>query len=302
MENPLVSVICLCYNHEDFIAESVESVMEQSYRPVELIIVDDHSRDGSRNKIGKLKSRYPGIKSLFLGRNQGNCKAFNAGLALAGGTYFIDLAADDVLMPDRIMRGIEAFREYDDSYGINFTDALYINEKSKPLHGHYPRNKQGKLKKPVPEGDIYPELLERYMICTPTMMIKKKVMVELKGYDETLAYEDFDFWVRSSRYFKYCFTDEILIKKRMVSGSLSTKQYIKKSAILESTYRVCLKAEKLNESTREKKALVKRCRYEFCKSVLSGNHAIGKKFAELILRNTTSPAEKIFLKMITCMT
>jgi len=126
--------------------------------------------------------------------------------------------------------------------------------------------------------------LSRYFICAPTMMIRKKVLDELNGYDEDLAYEDFDFWIRSSRKYKYCFSDQLLVKKRIVEGSLSTRQYIRNSKILESTFKVCLKAEKLNRNLAEDRALTRRVVYECRQALLSGNFGMALKFAWLLDR------------------
>ena len=87
------------------------------------------------------------------------------------------------------------------------------------------------------------------------MMVKRKVLDDLQGYDESLAYEDFDFWIRSGKITKYCYTDKALVKKRVLKNSLSSGQYKWNSVMLASTYRVCLKAEKLNESEAETRAL-----------------------------------------------
>src|SRR5688500_3802276 len=104
MTDPLVSVICLCYNQARFIREAVASVFAQSYRNVELIIVDDASTDNSASVIRAMVAENPAIRCLLLNQNVGNCKAFNKGLTLSKGDYIIDLAADDVLVPQRIER------------------------------------------------------------------------------------------------------------------------------------------------------------------------------------------------------
>lgn len=284
MDSPLVSVICLSYNHARYIHEALGSVYQQDYAPVEIVIVDDHSLDDSRERIDELTRGRSGIQKIYLDRNLGNCRAFNVGLMASNGAYIIDLAADDVLMPDRIREGIVCLSRRDRSFGIHFSDAEYIDQDSRFLHYHHKRDQGGILTEKVPEGDIYKELLSRYFICTPTMMIKREVLEELNGYDETLAYEDFDFWVRSSRKYKYCFSDKPLVKKRLVKGSLSSLQYISNSQILKSTFKVCLKAEKLNRNRAEDLALAKRAAYECRQALLSGNFGMAVKFAWLVDR------------------
>src|SRR5687767_6161263 len=110
MIDPLVSVICLCYNQARFVREAVASVLAQTYPHVELIIVDDASTDDSAAVIRSIVQDNPAIRCLVLEKNVGNCKAFNTGLSLAKGDYIIDLAADDLLLPRRIESGVQALR------------------------------------------------------------------------------------------------------------------------------------------------------------------------------------------------
>lgn len=298
MKNPLVSVICLNYNHAAYIREAIESVLSQTYQPVELIIVDDNSQDNSREIIEDIAGNNRNIQCILADKNLGNCAAFNQGFRLSKGNFIIDLAADDLLLPERIAAGMHCFEHYGADYGVNFTDALYIDQNGKKIRSHYPRDGRGNLIDTVPQGYIYKDLLARYFICAPTMMIRRSVLEKLQGYDESLAYEDFDFWIRSSRIFKYCFTNQMLVRKRILSGSLSSGQYKPDSRILDSTWQVCMKAEKLNETDEERKSLLNRCRYEFRKALFSGNFSTAGKFAAMIQRNDRNWYRSIPFKLL----
>ena len=102
------------------------------------------------------------------------------------------------------------------------------------------------------------------------MMMRRAVFEKLGGYDESLAYEDFDFWVRSSRYFKYCYSAEPLVKRRIVRSSLGQRQYSTGSKQLRSTLKVCEKAYSLNKTSEENDALKKRIRYEMRQALRVG--------------------------------
>src|SRR5690349_7222728 len=121
MESPLVSVICLSYNHARFAEEAIQSVLSQTYSNVELIVVDDASNDNSVQIIEQQIRHRSDIKFLSLKKNLGHCKAFNQGYALAKGEYIIDLAADDVLLPNKIETGVKELEEAGDSYGVHFS-------------------------------------------------------------------------------------------------------------------------------------------------------------------------------------
>lgn len=280
MSQPLVSVICLCYNQADFVEESISSVLNQTYAAVELIIVDDGSTDNSREIINQF-SDTKNTKILLLDKNVGNCSAFNQGLKVAKGKYIIDLAADDLLHPKRIAVGVKALESSADDYGVTFCDVALIDADTNIIGNHYKRDETGKLQEKVTDGDIYEELLQRYFVAAPAMMTKRIVYDALGGYDESLSYEDFDFWVRSSRTYKYKFTDAILVSKRILKNSLSDQQYKKGSKQLLSTYTVCKKAFGLNKTKAENQALVNRIRYEIRQVIMVGDYQIAEKYLEL---------------------
>lgn len=273
MEKPLVSVICLCYNHARFVREAVESVLNQTYQHVQIVVVDDASPDNSVGEIQALKAKYPSIQLLLLSQNLGNCKAFNEGLKLASGEYIIDFATDDLMTPDRIEKQVKYFETQDPAVGVVYTDAEYITENGEFIRNHFDHLFRKKLISRIPEGDVYRDVLTTYFIPGPTMMIRKEVFAALNGYDESLTYEDFDFWVRSSRIFHYAFINERTTKIRKLTSSMSTGWYLPGDKQLHSTYLICRKAQQLNRDAGDERALITRLRYEYRQSVLSGNHS-----------------------------
>ena len=285
--SPLVSVICLCYNHEKFVEEALASVFAQSYDEVEIIIVDDASTDQSVAVINKILSTIPAnisekIKTIFLPKNLGNCQAFNQGLAVAQGKYVIDFATDDVMLPERIERQVRYFENLDAHYGVVFTEAAYINESGRHLYFHFQDKLSRLYPDKIPVGDVYANVLSTYFISAPTMMMKKQVLDALGGYDGQLAYEDFDFWVRSARHYKYAFLDECLTKVRKSSGSLSAGLYRPGDLQLHSTYLVCQKAAQLNKTPQERCALIKRIKFELRQAVFSDNRKEAALFFDLL--------------------
>ncbi len=282
MRNPLVSVICLCYNHERFVRLAVESVIEQTYNPIQIILADDASDDSSQTIIRQLKNDYPHLEVLLSQENLGNCKAFNKAYALAKGDFVVDFSTDDIMLPDRIQKQVEAFLALDERTGVIFTDAIYIDQQGAFLREHFSYLLGKGLIGSIPEGDVYQAVLSSYFIPSPTMMIRRKVLDDLGGYDETLSYEDFDLWVRSAREFQYAFLNEKLTAIRKLGKSMSTGWYIPGDKQLISTYRVCVKAMSLNRDEADHAALVQRVRYEFRQSVFTGNHREAKMFYDLL--------------------
>lgn len=279
--SPLVTVICLCYNHARFVQETIESVLNQHYPNIQLIVVDDASTDTSVKVINQMLIKNPSIEFVGLQTNMGNCKAFNQGLAKAKGEFVIDLAADDVLLPNRIEVGVQVLQHAGPEYGVHFSDAELIS-----VNGEYLGFHSARFPHPsIPQGDIYKDLISRYFICPPTLMCTREVMNYLNGYDESLTYEDFDFLIRSSRKFKYVYSSSVLVKRRITSNALSTQQFKLFSRHSLSTYRVCEKILKLNQSPEEKKALTKRIFYETKLNLRLMNVGIVLKYFFLWLRN-----------------
>ena len=273
MEEPLVSVVALSYNHEKFIVSALESINRQTYSSLEIILVDDASTDNSveiAQTYLKQNNVSFSVKTIFLDNNVGNCTAFNRGLALVQGKYVIDFATDDIMLPRRIEQQVNFFESLPDDYGVVFTEAEYVDEAGEHLRYHY----RDRLKhiRPIPTGDVYAEVLARYFISSPTMMIRKKVLDDLEGYDEQLAYEDFDFWVRSARHWKYAYLAECTTQIRKHAKSMSTGWYRPGDPQLYSTYLVCQKALKLNKNDEERRALATRLKYEIRQGFRSGNH------------------------------
>lgn len=279
---PLVTVICLCYNQARFVQEAIASVVGQTYPRIEIIIVDDASTDGSAAVIDAICAANPALHFLPLKTNHGNCAAFNKALAASRGEFVIDMACDDVMTPERIEKQVTFFRQLDDSYGVVFSDAIYIDERGQPLYNHTAYLQRHSLIDEVPTGDVYVQVLSVYFICSPTMMMRRSVLSEMNGYDPSLAYEDFDFWVRSSRNYRYGYQAEPLMKVRRSANSMSTRLYKPGDRQLHSTYLVCKKARLLNRTPAEHAALVNRVRYELRQAVFSDNRHEAALFFSLL--------------------
>ncbi len=282
MVSPKVTVICICYNQARFVREAIESVIAQSHPNVQLLVVDDASTDESVEVIRRCLDNFPQVRFFPLSRNSGNCRAFNYALRHAEGDFVIDLAADDVLMPDRVAEGVRALTEAGPDYGVDFCDAYWTAEDGNILYRHSDRFPHST----IPQGDIYRSLIERFFICSPAMIFRMEVIRELEGYDETLAYEDFDFWIRSSRRWLYHYTPDVLIRKRVVRDSMSQKQFSFFSRQLDSTFRVCEKILALNRTGSEQKALARRIRYEMRVCLKLLRVSLFLRYARLLIRNS----------------
>ncbi len=284
-KRPLVTVVCLCYRQARYVRAALDSVQQQTYPHLELLVVDDGSDDGSADVIRAWQARTGAARAvLLLPRNEGNCRAFNRALALARGTFVVDLAADDALHPDRIARQVAGFAARDASYAVAFSDAWLLDAHGRVTGRHLARrDAQGRPVPPVPEGDVYAALLGRFFLLSPTVMFRTAALRALGGYDPTLAYEDFDILLRLARAHRFFFQDECLTFRRQVPGSLSGQFYRRRrNALLASTLRICRRAQQLNRTPAEDAALAFAVRYHARQALFTENFALARAFWVLL--------------------
>lgn len=275
MQNfPLVSVICLSYNHEAYVVEALNSVINQTYPNVELLIADDSSSDHSVRIIQDWLQHHPNVYFSANEKNLGNTKTFNQLAKKAKGEFIIDLAADDILLPNCIEKQVTTFQNSKyKNLGIVYGNLIEIDESGDFIKNYYTEEDH-------PEsGNIYKMVIGRSTkICSVSSMVKKSVFEKLGYYDENLAYEDLDLWVRASRVYEFEYIDAFLVKKRELSTSLSaffTQQNNKKTKRLhESSLAILKKAYGLNQTKDEYKALLGRIRFEFYKFLKSKEYLL----------------------------
>jgi glycosyltransferase involved in cell wall biosynthesis len=298
MTKPLVTIICVCYNQARFVVEALDSVVAQTYQPLELIVIDDGSTDGSPQVIKHWIASHPETVLLLNDSNIGYCKTFNKALKGAKGEFIMDFAADDVMIATKIADQVGLFEKLGSEYGVVFSDAIYINESGEFIREHFRYLFKQRLLKSIPQGDVYADVLGKYFIPAPSMLSRIEVLTKLGGYDEDLAYEDFDFWVRAAREFRFGYGDKQLIKIRQTEQSMSKGWYRKGDAQLHSTYKVCLKAIQLNSTHADWQAWLKRIRYELRQSVFSENFREADLFYSLLLeRNEVKISDRILFFM-----
>ena len=122
-QKPLISYILITYNQESFVREALDGAFSQTYSPLEIIIADDGSMDGTVQVISEMLEDYRGphkVAFLHGGKNVGIAKNVNKAMANANGEYFIIAAGDDKSLPERAQRTYELFTQYPDMTCINF--------------------------------------------------------------------------------------------------------------------------------------------------------------------------------------
>ena len=203
---------------------------------------------------------HPAWHLLLLPENLGNCRAFNLAFWQSRGEFVVDFATDDVLLPRRIAQQVALFERLPADYGMVYSNCELIAEagQSLGLH-HFQDGPGGLLLSPRPaSGWVFAEVLRRFFISTPTMLMRRACLEALGGYDEHLSYEDFDFWVRASRSWRFQYQNEVTTRKRKHPRSLSAQVTRHHDPHLASTLAVCAKALALCRTRAERWALAGR--------------------------------------------
>ncbi|PHS09710.1 MAG: glycosyltransferase [Kordia sp.] len=263
LKQPLVTIICSCYNHENYVLDTLNSVIHQEYKNIQLIIVDDYSSDNSNKVITTWIINYPDTIFIQNPENLGITKSFNNAYKYAKGDYLIDLAADDILLPKCIKLQLEVFKNSNyTNLGLVYGNAIVTDDSGKFIRYYFPQNEDGSLIKQRPTGNVYEYIIsDVYSLCSVTAMIKAETFEYLNGYDPDLHFEDLDFWIRASREYEFDFINLILAKKRELKNSLGDS-FFKKNTYYKkfnySVYNILNKAFALNRNKQEHKSLLKR--------------------------------------------
>lgn len=221
-ERPLVSVVAVCYNQARFAVECLESIRRQTYPNLQLIVVDDASTDDSVDVIQQWLDRTGTVATLVLhDENQGICASRNDAFAHVVGDYVSSISIDDVWLPEKLARQVDQMQRLPRSTGLLYSDAYCMNEDGRRLPQRFIESFRSF--DTMPEGFIYEELLERNFIPAMTVLARRECYEAAGPYDETLAYEDWDMWLRIAKLYEFAFSPYVDACYRVVSGSLSRR-------------------------------------------------------------------------------
>lgn len=217
---PLVTVIATCFNHERYVVESLESIRAQTYPNIQLIVADDASTDGSVELIRDWARETATVCTfVFHEENQGVCRTRNDALAHARGDYVAGISTDDLWLPGRIAVQVAQLEALPPTVGVAYGDAARMDEHGTPIAGDFIEH-VGEVDSP-PEGDIYEALLTQNFIPAMATLIRRECFATVGPYDESLAYEDWDMWLRIARHCEFVFTPGIHVRYRVHPKSLS---------------------------------------------------------------------------------
>ena len=228
MHEPLVSIIIPAYNCRDYICEAIDTILKQSYKNIEIIVVD-----GSTDDTKRLLERYGERVTYYYQEPKGVSAARNFGLKQARGSLVAFQDADDRWLPNKLEAQVQALQRFPDARLV-FSDYATFDHSGVILPtACWPHLKlwldQHRIQgTSMAYGQLYWELMLGNCIGTCTVLAVKDALEECHGFDEAFkTYEDQDLWLRLSTRYPVLYIHEILAEYRVrstgLSGSLETR-------------------------------------------------------------------------------
>ncbi|MFH1905707.1 MAG: glycosyltransferase [bacterium] len=217
-KKPLVSICIPAYNAEKTVVSTLQSIINQTYQNLEVIIVDNDSTDDTSAILQKFRD--PRIKIYKNSKNIGAEKNWSRCIELANGEYIAIFHANDLYMPDMVEKQVQAFQD-NPSIGAVFTIANYINDRGEVIGEHkLPVKLKGKGVYYFSEIFISTLRNGNFLMC-PSAMVKSEIYKELAPFnDEQFGTSaDLDMWLRILERHPIAILDERLMKYRISSSS-----------------------------------------------------------------------------------
>lgn len=227
----MISVVIPTHNRSTLLSRALESVLNQTFKDVEIIIVSDGSTDNTDEIVGDYQKKHGNIKFIEINPGKGANNARNKGIEASKGDYIAFLDDDDEWEPEKLEYQMNVFNS-DDSVGLVYTGikVIYVKEDITyySMSGY--------------KGDLSKEILLKNVIgATPSVMVRKAVLEKSGYFDYDMpAKQDYDLWIRICQISKVGFVDKPLVNYYNYSGekqiSLSTEKHEKAIEIIDSKY------------------------------------------------------------------
>ncbi len=204
---PKVSVVIPTYNREDFISDTINSVLNQTYKDFEIIVVDDGSTDNTKQILERFGSKIKLIEQ----ENSERAISRNNGVKNSSGEYIAFLDSDDVWILDKLENQVNLLDSNLDAILV-YGQSLRIDEKGKKI-------KTAKRQLQGFSGDVFENLLMRNFIVSATPVIRREHFEKTIGFQtKYIPYEDWEFWLRFSLLGKFLFINRPLAYYRIHSA------------------------------------------------------------------------------------
>ncbi|MEM9005027.1 MAG: glycosyltransferase family A protein [Cyanobacteria bacterium P01_F01_bin.86] len=215
---PLVSVVIPAYNAATFLPQTLASMQAQTYPHLEILVVDDGSRDRTPAIVQEFAQQDPRIR-LLQQANAGVAAARNCGIENAQGELIAPIDADDLWCPDAIEKMVNQFQKSDSDVGVVYAWSMDIDEQDQPTGGFHAATVAGNIHKTL--------ICHNFLGNASSTLIRKACLDQVGGYDPRLkaqnaqGCEDWDLYLRLAERYKFGVVPEFLVGYRKVTSSMS---------------------------------------------------------------------------------
>jgi len=219
----MVSIIIACYNHQEYIKESLDSILDDSYKNKEIVIINDGSPDNSHKVISQwIEKNTEKINITYINReNKGLNKTLNELVSLSAGKYIIMMDSDDYLIDGGIEKRVNYLKSNLCKDAV-FCDSSVVDKQSNLTHKSQLFEYRGYKKEEFKNTkNINKTILKRFAIAGPILMVRKELYTNVGLYDENLCVEDLDFYLRVIAQNKLGFLDEVVCAYRIHGANAS---------------------------------------------------------------------------------
>jgi len=194
---PIVSVIITTYNRSNFLKKSTKSVLEQTYKKLELIIVDDCSTDETEQVVYNIKDKR--VKYIRHNENMGVHQSRNDGILNSNGKFIAFLDDDDHWLPKKLEKQVDLFMKKNSNLGLIYTG--YYNALNGRIVAKVSPRRRGYLR------DI---LINQNVVSTSTVLVRAECFKKVGLFEYIPFMEDWDMWIRISQYYEFDFVPDPL--------------------------------------------------------------------------------------------
>jgi glycosyltransferase involved in cell wall biosynthesis len=210
-----VSVVIPVYNNASFIGDAIESVLCQTLRPIEIIVVNDGSTDNTSDILEKCSKRIICIQQ----ENRGPASARNNGIRNSKGDFIAFLDSDDMWMPNKLGRQMELFRDIPSAALVYSRFSNFCDKTGNDLC---------LFPKKVHSGALFNTILNQNPILLSTVVIKTSILLDMGGFDEGLfTAEDIHLYLRIAKTYTIVGAEDVLVRRRRHEDNLSSKVDVK---------------------------------------------------------------------------
>ncbi len=214
---PTVSVVIPTYNRAHLLGRAIQSVLDQTYRDFELIVVDDGSTDNTEEVVEGLSDER--VKYIRHEKNKGGAAARNTGIKAAKGQYIAFQDSDDEWLPEKLEKQMKVFETAPTEVGVVYTDMQRINKNGKPEYWHSPRVTNGSL--------INPKTSDYQVmgLGIQSTLIRKDCFDKVGLFDEKFPrFIDLELFIRLSKHCHFHHIEESLVKYHATEGISSSRE------------------------------------------------------------------------------